>query len=122
MHHRGSATAGLRCACHRCGPVACSAVRRAPRHYSLPASAERTALANNLTNEGVDLTAGQRTDSKPLQWMESTLGDMPGSGRPASRVQENQGQQFTAAALQRVDETADRATPEVVDNAFKSYR
>jgi hypothetical protein len=97
-------------------PVAASTARRVIT--PLPASVERTALANNLTNEGVDLTAGQRTGSKPLQWAESTLGDMPGSGGPASRIQENQAQQFTAAALRRVGETADRADGATIDNAF----
>ena len=98
-------------------PVATSTARRLVT--PIPASAERTALANTLTNEGVDLTAGQRTGSKPLQWAESTLGDMPGSGGPASRIQENQAEQFTAAALRRVGETADRASPDVIDNAFR---
>lgn len=85
----------------------------------LPASAERTALVNNLTQEGIDLTAGQRTGSKPLQWAESTLGDMPGAGGTAARIQENQAEQFTAAALRRAGETANRATPDVIDGAFR---
>lgn len=98
-------------------PLATMGVRRAIT--PLPASAERTALANNLTGEGVDLSAGQRTGSKPLQWAESVLGDTPFSGGGAARTQENQAEQFTSAALRRAGETADRASPDVVDNAFR---
>lgn len=84
----------------------------------LPASAERTNLANTLRGEGVDLTAGQATGNKPLQWAESVLGDMPfAGGRPAQTMQ-RQGEQFTGAALRRVGENAERATPEVINNAF----
>lgn len=84
----------------------------------LPASAERQALAETLRNEGVPLTAGQSSGSRPLQWMESALGDTPGSGGPAARVMENQAENFTAAALRRAGIDANRATPEVIDNAF----
>jgi hypothetical protein len=84
----------------------------------LPASAERQALAETLRNEGVPLTAGQTTGSKPLQWMESALGDTPGSGGAAARTMENQNEAFTAAALRRAGIDAPRATPEVIDNAF----
>lgn len=79
---------------------------------------ERAALADALRGEGVQLTAGQATGSKPLQWMESTLGDLPGSGGRAAVTQTRQGEQFTAAALRRAGETADRASPQVIDNAF----
>jgi hypothetical protein len=84
----------------------------------LPASAERQALAETLRNEGVPLTAGQSSGSRPLQWMESALGDTPGSGGAAARVMENQAENFTAAALRRAGIDANRATPEVIDNAF----
>lgn len=98
-------------------PAVTSGLRRAIT--PLPTSAARAALVDNLGNEGVDLTAGQRTGSKPLQWAESTIGDMPGAGGVAAATQENQAQQFTAAALRRAGETADRATPDVIDGAFR---
>lgn len=99
------------------GPTVAGTARRVVT--PLPASAERQALAETLRNEGVPLTAGQSTGSKPLQWMESALGDTPGSGGAAARVMENQGEQFTAAALRRAGIDAPRATPEVIDNAFR---
>lgn len=97
-------------------PLAVAAGRRVIT--PLPANPERTALANALRGEGVDLTAGQATGNKPLQWAESVLGDIPGSGGAASRMQTNQGEQFTSAALRRAGIDSNRATPEVIDHAF----
>jgi hypothetical protein len=80
----------------------------------LPVSAERQALVNALRNEGVtDITAGQATGRKGLQYFESEMG-----GPRAAQMIESQGDQFTRAALRRVGEDAPRATPEVIDNAF----
>lgn len=98
-------------------PAVVSAGRRAIT--PMPATPERTALANALTGEGVDLTAGQRTGSRPLQWAESVFGDMPGSGGRSAAVQTNQGEQFTRAALRRVGEDAPRADSQTIDNAFR---
>lgn len=78
-----------------------------------PAAPARLAAANALEREGVTLTAGQRTGSKPLQYLESELG---GSG--AENLLEQQSEQFTQAALRRAGVNAPRATPEVVDTAF----
>jgi len=97
-------------------PGAISAARRVITPF--PANATRTDLANVLAHEGVDLTAGQRTGNRPLQWAESALGDMPfAGGRPAETMTRQQ-EQFTAAALRRAGETAERASPEVVNRAF----
>jgi hypothetical protein len=98
-------------------PAIVSAGRRAVT--PLPASAERQALTQTLQNEGVPLTAGQTSGSKPLQWMESALGDAPGAGSRSARMMENQGEAFTAAALRRAGVNANRATPEVMDDAFR---
>lgn len=78
----------------------------------LPINAERAAAVNTLRNEGVtDLTAGQVTGRKPLQYLEAERGR-------GANLMESQAEQFTGAALRRVGENATRATPEVVDRAF----
>lgn len=78
----------------------------------LPINAERAAAVNTLRNEGVtDLTAGQVTGRKPLQYLEAERGR-------GANLMESQAEQFTGAALRRVGENADRATPEVIDRAF----
>jgi len=79
----------------------------------LPINAERQAAANVLRNEGVDLTAGQLSGSKGLRYAESEIG-----GNAAENMMERQGEQFTRAALRRAAIDADRATPQVMDDAF----
>lgn len=79
-----------------------------------PISAERQAAVQTLRNEGVtDLTAGQITGKVPLRYFESEMG-----GNAAAQLMENQADQFTSAALRRVGENANRATPDVIDHAF----
>lgn len=79
----------------------------------LPATAERTANVNVLRNEGVtDITAGQATGRKGLQYLEAERGAGPA-------MAENAAEQFTAAALRRVgDNTSRLATPEVINQNF----
>lgn len=78
------------------------------------APAERAKSAGVLAREGVPLTAGQKTGSKALMYAESELG-----GGAAGKVMDDQANAFTAAALRRVGENADRATPEVMDRVFR---
>lgn len=77
------------------------------------ARAGQTAAANTLEHEGVTLTAGQRTGSKKLKYLESELG-----GGAADNITEQQGRQFTAAVMRRAGIAADSADPQVVDGAF----
>lgn len=96
-------------------PVAGAAISRAIS--PIRATASRQALTNTLDNEGVHLTAGDRTGSKPLRWLESSLGDMPGAGGAIAAVKDQQGQQFTAAALRRAGINSPLATPDVLQAA-----
>lgn len=90
------------------GAIAPAVARRAITPF--PIAPERQASVDALRNAGVnDLTAGQVTGSKGLQYLESE-----GFGNTA----ENQKEQFTRAALHQVGENAPRATPEVIDRAF----
>lgn len=93
------------------GGLAPSAARRAVS--PLPISPERQALVDTLRREGVDLTAGQTTGRNALRYAESELG-----GNAGARMMEQQGEQFTSAALRRAGIDANRATPEVIDEAF----
>jgi hypothetical protein len=92
-------------------PSAANLARRAVTPF--PASPERLRQADNMANEGVNLTAGQRTGSERLRYMESELGGVAGA-----RAMDQQGEQFTRAVLRRAGVNADRATPEVIDHAF----
>jgi len=63
-----------------------------------------------LRHEGVELTAGQSTGNRNLQFREAGLG-----GTAAQNFMEQQADQFTAAALRRVGVNAPRATHDVID-------
>ncbi len=81
----------------------------------LPASAQRQRLVDILNDEGVtSLTAGQRTGSKPLKYAESILGDAPGAGGNAARIQQEGQEQFTRAAMRRAGQGLEDATPETL--------
>lgn len=73
----------------------------------------RAAMADYLRSQGVDVTAGQRTGNHALRYAESELG-----GQKAAEMMERQGEQFTKAALGKAGIKADRATPDVIDNAY----
>lgn len=93
------------------GAAAPSAFSRAITPF--PASQARTAAVNTLADEGVTVTAGQATGRKRLQATESELG----GGRGAD-IMETQAEQFTAAALRRIGETANRADEHVLNRAY----
>lgn len=96
-------------------PLAISGVTNTVRRAVSPASTSpaRQSLVNTLEREGVDVTAGQATGSDALRYAESEIG-----GAAARDLVERQGEQFTRAALSRAGVNADRATPDVIDNAF----
>lgn len=80
----------------------------------LPISPGRAAMLNTLENEGVtSLTAGQRTGSVPLQYMESAASSAPGAGGRAEAIQGEGRRQFTEAAVRRAGAGPD-ASPEVL--------
>lgn len=91
------------------GALAPAALSRAVTPF--PISAERQAFVDVLEGEGVPLTAGQRTGSKPLQYAESMLGDVPFGSPRARELAETQGDAFSTAAMRRVGETGS-ATPD----------
>jgi hypothetical protein len=72
-------------------------------------SPERQTANATMAREGIDLSAGQMTGSKGLQYAESELG-----GSAAANLTEQQAEQFTQAALARIGVSATRATPEVM--------
>lgn len=84
----------------------------------LPISAERQKLVDALSAEGVPLTAGQKTGSKPLQYAESFLSGAPGGGGKAAAVMEGQSEAFTDAAMRRAGSSG-RAT---ADNLQANYQ
>jgi hypothetical protein len=73
----------------------------------------RTQAAKALKREGIDVSAGQAVGNKGLLYRESEMG-----GNAMQDFAERQGEQLTGAALKRAGIDANRATPEVLDQAF----
>jgi len=93
-------------------PIVGAGIRRAIS--PLPANAAKSQAAQVMRREGVQLTAGQQAGSKGMQYAESELG-----GAAAANFMERQADQFTSAALRRVGMQANRATPDVIDTAYR---
>lgn len=94
----------------------------APRVASpLPATAEHARRVAVLDAEGVGqhLTAGERTGSQALKYLEDATATIPGAAGPITAARTASGEALTRAALQRVGENAPRATPQVIDQAFR---
>lgn len=92
----------------------------AARAYTPAApSAQRAQAVAGLRAEGVtDLTAGQVTGARPLQWLEQSANDIPFTSGRAATIRERQLEQFTEAALKRTGTNARRADKGVIDGAF----
>lgn len=80
-----------------------------------PASATQTAAARAMAEEGITLSAGQATGNKGMQYLESELGK-----GAAADLMERQSEEFTEAVLRRIGVQANRATPEVVEGAYRA--
>jgi hypothetical protein len=86
-----------------------------------PANQARQGAVQTLENEGVTaLTAGQRTGNERLRWVEDATAMVPGGGGRATAMQQQANEQFTRAALRRAGIQAERATPDVIDTAFRN--
>ncbi len=86
-----------------------------------PANPARQNAIQTLEKEGVTaLTAGQRTGSERLRWIEDATAMVPGGAGRATALQQQAAEQFTRAALRRAGVHADRATPDVMDTAFQN--
>lgn len=63
---------------------------------------ELAASVKLLESEGVPLTAGQRTGSKPLRWAEAAAADVPFAARSAAEINAEQGQALNRAFTKRM--------------------
>lgn len=96
-------------------PTVVTGLTGAVRRVVTPASSSgaRRGLVDTLRREGVEVSAGQATGNNTLRYAESEIG-----GQVAQDLMERQGEQFTSAVLRRAGVNANRATPEVLDQAF----
>lgn len=77
-------------------------------------SPEQQTLAQAAQREGIPLSLGQQTGSKPIQMIEAVQENLPFSAGPALASKEAQKQAFARAVLQRAGINSDVATPTVL--------
>ncbi|ACK52018.1 hypothetical protein Msil_3109 [Methylocella silvestris BL2] len=105
------------------GPVLAESASRIVSPIDTPAS--RLPAIDVMRREGVPLTAGQATGSKPLKWMESAISDLPFAGGGANRITEAQREAFTQAGLRRMGVApveGQLATPETMRQGAQALR
>lgn len=89
------------------------AIGRAVRPVQPSLSSQEQQLAAAATREGIPLTAGQKTGSRPMQITESVMENLPLTSGPQLAQREAQQRAFTAAALRKggmSGDVADAAT------------
>jgi len=95
-------------------PVLAAAGRRVVSPVRSQLTPEDARLAQVAADEGIDLSAGARTGSRPLQAMESVFSTLPLTAGPQRAQIDRTAKQFNRAVLQRAGIDADRATPDVL--------
>jgi hypothetical protein len=99
-------------------PMAAAGARRVVSPVQNQLTPQEMRLANIAAREGVELTPGQATGSRPLQTAERVLSRLPLSSNRQNQVFDREHQQFNRAVLRRAGINAERADPQVIDGAF----
>lgn len=100
-------------------PAITSAAGRAMTPFRSEPSAERARLVKVLQNEGVPVSAGQRTGNVRLQYAEDATAKLPFGTALARNPTEGQMEAVTQAAARRAGINASEITDEVLDSGFK---
>lgn len=87
-----------------------------PLRISNPPETQR--LIDVAKKEGISLTPGQKSGSRPLQVAESVLSTLPFSSGPQRQVYAKTREQFNRAVLKKAGIDAPDASPEVLGKAF----
>ncbi len=98
-------------------PLGAAGAARAITPVQNALSPARQALVQAAEREGIPLSAGQVTGSRVLQNMEASMAQLPGTAGAEAAFAERQRQAFNRAVLSRAGETADTASPEVLNAA-----
>ena len=101
-------------------PLAAAAGRRIVTPVGRQLAPEEQRLANLAEQNGIRLTAGQATGSVPLRAAESSFTQLPFTAGPQHAIYDGQREAFNRMVLQNADVNATRASPEVLDDAFRT--
>lgn len=80
----------------------------------LPISAERQALVNAATREGIPLTPGQSSGNNALRYMEGAMSDLPTTAGRQAGINDTTQRAFNRAVLSRAGIQGDSAMPDVL--------
>lgn len=89
-------------------------IGRGLRPVTSALSPEKQALAQAATREGIPLSAGQATGSRPLQIAESVMENLPSTSASQLAEREAQKRAFTSAVLKRAGISGDTASAPVL--------
>lgn len=89
-------------------------IGRAIRPIQPVVDAERQRLAALAATQGIPLSIGQQTGSRPMQVTESVLENLPFSSGPALAAKQTQSDAYNTAVLGTAGINANRATPTVL--------
>jgi len=101
-------------------PLSPVAARKALTPFASQLSGNEKKLASAAQKIGIKLTPGQATGSKPLRTMESVFTQTPFTGAKQGQIYSGQRSAFNKAVMKTAGIDADSASPEVIDDAFKS--
>ncbi|MBS0219135.1 MAG: hypothetical protein JSR91_00185 [Proteobacteria bacterium] len=113
-----SPAAGLAAGIAVPGVMGAARFMRAPVRNAL--SPQEANLVAAAQREGIDLTPAQITGSPNLRGLEETAARLPLANGPMQGAYQTQRRQFNRAVLQRAGVDADSASPEVMDQAFRT--
>lgn len=97
--------------------VGTDALGRIVRPVQTQLTPELEALAQKAKAASIPLDAADMTGSRPLKVMRSVMESMPLTAAKQAELNEAKRQAFNKAALSTIGETADKATPEVLNAA-----
>lgn len=100
------------------GQGVANAVGRAIRPVQATLDPMASGLAAKAEQMGINLNAAQKTGSKPLRWIDSALDNLPMTAEKQASQKLAQREAWQRAALNKVGETADNATADVMGKAY----
>lgn len=100
-------------------PLSAGAARRVVSPVGRQLAGEEARLASLAEQNGIKLTAGQATGSKPLLAAESSFSQIPFTSGPQAKIYADQRSAFNKAVLGKAGIDADNAAPAVIDDAYR---
>lgn len=102
-------------------PAGIAAGRRAITPFPSQLRGNEPNLVSAAQRERIPLTPGQQTGNPTLRRTEDVLATLPFSSEMAGNTIDAQRSAFNRAVLERAGVNSDRASPDVIDNAYRDW-